>query len=288
MRSYHNPTAFGMSFGSMVRQSKKVMKHRHTLLLALLLVLISAYTNEGMEHQELRSNSNEAFTHGEQLKYRVHYGWINAATVSIKVADKPIVVKGRETYKISAYGRTYRTFDWAFKVRDHFVSFIDKKSIAPLKYYKDVQEDNYRDKDLVFYDHEKKYMTGQQKSMDMPAYVQDVVSGMFYARTIDYANAPVGTSFPIDIYLDKEIYNLQFKYLGKETIKSDLGKIVCYKLRPQLVVDRVFKDEDDMTIWISADANKIPVRVEASIYVGSVKVDITKATGLKNTFSSKL
>jgi hypothetical protein len=75
--------------------------------------------------------------------------------------------------------------------------------------------------------------------------------------------------------------------LGKEIIKTDLGKIECYKLRPQLVVDRVFKDEDDMTIWVSADANKIPVRVEAAIYVGSVKVDITKAEGLKNPFSSK-
>ena len=100
-----------MSFGSMDGYNKKAMKHQHTLLLALLLVLTSAYTNEGMEHQELRSNSNEAFTHGEHLKYRVHYGWINAATVSIRVADKPTLVKGRETYKISAYGRTYRTFD---------------------------------------------------------------------------------------------------------------------------------------------------------------------------------
>lgn len=263
------------------------MKHIPTLLLILLLVLTSAYTNEGMERQELRTTSNEAFMHGEQLKYRVHYGWINAASVSIKVADKPVTVNGRETYKISAYGRTYRTFDWAFKVRDHFVSFLDKKSIAPIKYYKNVQEDNYRDEDLVFYDHAKKHMTGQQKSMDMPAYVQDVVSGIFYARTIDYENTVIGTSFPIDIYLDQEIYNLQFEYLGKETIKSDLGKVVCYKLRPQLVVDRVFKDEDDMTIWISADANKVPIRVEASIYVGSVKIDITKATGLKNAFSSR-
>ena len=106
-------------------------------------------------------------------------------------------------------------------------------------------------------------------------------------RTLDFANASVGKTFPIDIYLDQEIYNLNFKYLGTEVIKTDLGKINCYKLRPQLVVDRVFKDEDDMTVWVSADANKVPVRVEAAIYVGSVKVDLTKATGLKNAFSSK-
>ncbi len=252
-----------------------------------LLFVGSAYTSETHKQDGLRTTKNEAFTHGEELKYRVHYGWINAASVTIKVDDKPTVIAGRETFKISAYGKTFRSFDWAFKVRDNFISYVDKESIAPLKYYKNVQEDNYKDEDLVYYDHEKKWLKGSQKSMEMPAYLQDVISGLFYARTIDFANAAAGQSFPINIYLDQEIYDLKFKYLGKETIKSDLGKIECYKLRPQLVVDRVFKDEDDMTIWITADENKIPVRVEASIYVGSVKVDITKASGLKNAFSSK-
>jgi hypothetical protein len=252
-----------------------------------LLMIGSAYTSEKHHQDGLRTTTNSAFTYGEELKYRVHYGWINAAGITIKVDNKPTLINTRETYKISAYGKTYKSFDWAFKVRDNFISYVDKESIAPLKYYKNVQEDNYRDEDLVYYDHEKKYMTGKQKSMDMPAYVQDVVSGLFYARTIDFASASNGQSFPINIYLDQEIYDLKFKYIGKETIKTDLGKIECYKLRPQLVVDRVFKDEDDMTIWISADENKIPVRVEAKIYVGSVKVDITKATGLKNAFSSK-
>jgi hypothetical protein len=255
-------------------------------LLGLLLVG-SAYTGEKYKQDVLRTTKNEAFTHGEELRYRVHYGWINAAAITIKVDNKPTVINGRDTYKISAYGKTFRSFDWAFKVRDNFVSYVDKKSIAPLKYYKNVQEDNYKDEDLVYYDHEKKWLKGSQKSMEMPAYLQDVISGLFYARTIDFANATEGQSFPINIYLDQEIYDLKFKYVGKETIKTDLGKIECYKLRPQLVVDRVFKDENDMTIWISADDNKIPVRVEAKIYVGSVKIDITKANGLKNDFSSK-
>lgn len=263
------------------------MRNLHILLLSITLVLTTAHTHQNMEQQVLRSIANETFTHGEQLRYRVHYSWINAASITLSVDDKPTLVNGRETYKISAYGRTFKTFDWAFKVRDNFVSYVDKMSIAPLKYFKNVQEDNYRDEDLVYYDHEKKFLTGKQKSMEMPAYVQDVVSGTYYARTLDYASAVVGQSFPIDIYLDQEIYNLKFKYLGKEEIKTDLGKITCYKLRPQLVVDRVFKDEDGMTLWISADENKIPVRVEAAIYVGSIKIDITKATGLKNAFSSK-
>lgn len=254
--------------------------------LAFLLVG-SAYTPQTDQYDQLRVTKNMAFTYGEELKYRVHYGWINAADVSVTVDAKPTMIKGRPTFKVSAFGKTYKSFDWAFKVRDNFVSYIDSQSVAPLKYWKKVQEDNYKDEDLVYYDHEKKWLTGKKKNMDMPAYLQDIVSGIFYARTIDFSKASVGQSFPIDIYLDQQIYNLKFKYIGTEIIKSDLGKINCYKLRPQLVVDRVFKDEDDMTIWVSADANKIPIRVEAAIYVGSVKVDITNATGLKNAFSSK-
>jgi len=174
-----------------------------------------------------------------------------------------------------------------YKVRDHFESYVDSISISPLKYFKSVQEDKYKDLDLVYYDHEKKYMKGHKKNMDMPEYVQDIVSATFYARSIDYSDAFVGKSWPIDIYLDQKIYNLKFKYLGKETLKTDVGKVRCIKLRPQLVVDRVFKDEDDMTIWISDDKNHIPVRVQTAIFVGSLKVDLTSYSGLLNPFDSK-
>ncbi len=264
------------------------MKTVKYLVILLIFFGGSAYTPKTDEHAQLRTSPNKAFTYGEELKYRVHYGWINAASIKIKVADEPVYIKGRPTYNITAYGRTYRSFDWAYKVRDHFETYLDSQSVAPLKYYKNVQEDSYKDIDMVFYDHEKKWMTGKKKSMEIPAYLQDIVSGVFYARTIDFNKAYKGQSFPISIYLDQEIYDLKFKYIGKETIKTDLGKVKCIKLRPQLVVDRVFKDEDDMTIWVSDDENKIPIRVKADIYVGSVKVDIVSHKGLKNKFTSKL
>lgn len=263
------------------------MKAIKFLFLGLIVFGASAYTNQTEEHTALRQAKNQAFTYGEELNYRVHYGFINAASIKIKVADKPVEIKGRTTYNIEAKGRTYSSFDWAYRVRDHFETYLDSQSIAPLKYFKSVEEDKYKDVDLVFYDHERKYMTGKKKSMTMPSYIQDIVSGTFYARTIDFNNAYVGQTFPIDIYLDQEIYNLKFKYVGKETIKTDVGKVRCIKLQPQLVVDRVFKDEDGMTIWVSDDLNKVPIRVQADIYVGSLKVDLTSYKGLRNSFSSK-
>jgi hypothetical protein len=122
--------------------------------------------------------------------------------------------------------------------------------------------------------------------MTIPTYTQDIASALYYARNLDLKNATVNQKFPIDIYLDNKVYNLNFTYLGKETIKTDLGKVKCIKLRPKLVVDRVFKGTNDMTVWISDDENKIPIRVQTEIQVGSVKVDITGYSNLKNDFTA--
>ena len=263
------------------------MKTVKSILIIGIVLASTAFTNKTATVAGSRTIKNKAFTFGEELTYRVHYGWINAAKITIKVAPKPVKIKGRTTYNITGYGKTYRSFDWAYKVRDHFETYLDSQSLAPLKYFKSVEEDSYKDLDLVFYDHEKKYLTGKKKNMEMPAYVQDVISAVFYARTINFDNAYIGQTFPLDIYLDQEIYNLKFKYLGKETIKTDVGKVECHMLRPQLVVDRVFKDEEGMTVWVSADENKIPIRVKTEIYVGSLKIDLTEHKGLNNTFSAK-
>jgi hypothetical protein len=257
-------------------------------LLCAIMVGNSAFTAKEEAAFSFRKQDNKAFTYGEKLEFRVHYGIINAAHITIKVDEKPVQINNRSTYHIIAKGKTYSSFDWMYKVRDHFESYVDSASIAPLKYFKSVQEDKHHDVDLVYYDHEKKYMIGKKKNMDMPEYVQDIVSASFYARSLNFSTAYVGKTYPLDVYLDQKIYNLKFKYLGKETIKTSLGKINCIKLRPQLVVDRVFKDEDDMTIWVSDDKNHVPIRIQTDIFVGSLKVDLTSYSGLLNPFDSKV
>jgi len=260
---------------------------RYSGLLLLALAQFS-FTNKTEDNFQYRDVSHSAFTYGENLKYRVHFGWINAATIDIKVDDTPVLISDRPTFHITAKGRTNSSFDWMYRVRDHFETYLDTQSVAPLKYFKSVRENKYKDKDLVFYDHGKQFLKGHKKDMTAPEYVQDLVSGMYYARTLDFDNAEVGHTFPIDIYMDQKVYNLKFKYLGRETIKTDLGRIKCIKMRPQLVVDRVFKDEDDMTVWVTDDANRIPVRVQTDIWVGSLKIDLTSYSGLANPFTSKV
>lgn len=261
-------------------------------ILAFVFLLSSFNINRSQERESADSTAphrvlpNNAFTFGEELNYRVHYGIINAAKIKLRVDPNVVEVNGRETYHLIADGKTLSTFDWMFKVRDRFESYMDMEYMAPVKYFKSVKEDSYSDVDLVFFDHDKKRIKGKKKNMDCPAYVQDIIGAAYYARTIDFSTANKGKVYPIDIYLDQEIYNLEFKYMGKETISSDVGKVRCIKLKPKAVADRVFKDDKAITLWVSDDENKIPVRVEAALAVGSLKVDLTSYKGLRNSFSA--
>ena len=192
----------------------------------------------------------------------------------------------RKCFNVKAEGKTLKSFDWAYKVRDRFETYIDAEAIVPISYNKNIQEDKYTDNDLVTFKHNSKKLFGVKGMLDMPVYTHDVISAIYYVRNIDFTKSKVGDKFPLDVYLDNKIYNLGFKYAGKETITTDIGKVKCIKLVPTLIVDRVFKDQEDMTVWISDDENKIPIRVKAKIMVGSIKVDLTSYSGLKNEFKA--
>jgi len=233
-----------------------------------------------------RKMTNSAFKAGEKLTFRAHYGLVNAATITMSIEAATSKISNRTAYQMKVEGETLKSFDWVYKVRDKFQSWVDNESLAPLRYAKTVRENKYFDEDLAIYMHDKKKLRNTDGEMTIPTYTQDIASALYYARNLDLKNATVNQKFPIDIYLDNKVYNLNFTYLGKETIKTDLGKVKCIKLRPKLVVDRVFKGTNDMTVWISDDENKIPIRVQTEIQVGSVKVDITGYSNLKNDFTA--
>jgi hypothetical protein len=235
-----------------------------------------------------RKINNLAYQPGETLKYRIHYGAINAGVVSMTVSNTPTIINGKTAYNLRVEGETVKSFDWAYKVRDKFESWVDQESQAPLRYAKTVRENNYFHQDVAIYDHDNRKLRNKQGELAIPQYTQDIASAIYYLRNLDYANATPGKQYPVDVYIDNQVYSLPITYKGKEVIKTDLGKIRCIKIKPKLVVDRVFKYADALTVWVTDDANHIPVRIEGQIYVGSIKVDITQHTGLKNAFSSKV
>ena len=230
----------------------------------------------------VRVIKNSAFTFGEKLKYRVHYGFMNAATIDFEVKPNATLTAGKKTFHMVAYGRTISAFDWFMKVRDKYETHVDQQSLLPVAYYKDQLEGSYTDKDYAVFNHKTQVCVHEKGKMKIEQDAVDLISAIYYFRTFDFSKAIPGQTYPFNIYLDNKMYSLSVKFLGRELLNSDVGKLRCIKLRPQLIVDRVFKDADDMTLWITDDSNHIPVRVQSDLRVGSLKIDLTEMKGLRN------
>ncbi|PHX91627.1 MAG: hypothetical protein CK532_07240 [Flavobacteriales bacterium] len=233
-----------------------------------------------------RKIENTSYGLGEVLRYRIHYGPINAGIVTMSVLPNTHTINGKTAYNLRVEGETLKSFDWAYKVRDKFESWVDQESQAPLRYAKTVRENTYFNQDVAIYDHEKATLRNKQGELEIPRYTQDIASAIYYLRNLDYSSANIGKRFPIDIYLDNQVYNLNITFIGKETIKTDIGKVRCIKIKPKLVVDRVFKNTDGMTVWVSDDENHVPLRIKTEIQVGSLTVDLITYDNVKNPFNA--
>lgn len=231
----------------------------------------------------LPNKPNTAFKEGEILTYRLHYGALNAGIAVLEVKPQLLDVSGRKVMHIVANGYTNGAADWFFKVRDRYETYMDRDAMVPWLFVRRVDEGGFKfSQDYVFNHYTKKVDIGNGEKFDVPVGIQDMVSAFYTARSLDLSNAKPGDLFSLNSFVDKEIWPLKIKFIGRETIKTDIGKYKCLRFRPVVQKGRVFKNEEDLNVWISDDKNHIPMRVQANIIIGSIKMDITSAKNLAN------
>ncbi len=116
--------------------------------------------------------------------------------------------------------------------------------------------------------------------------IQDLLSAFYYLRN-NYIpeSLIVGKAVTLKmLYDDDGIFDFKLKYLGKEVVKTKFGKVECYKFSPMVQSGRVFKEQESLALWVSADENRIPIRISANLAVGAIKADLEAYNGLKHQF----
>ena len=225
----------------------------------------------------LRKVKQSAFKKGEFLRYDVSYGYFDAAKATLEIADVSKEINGRNTMHIVGKGNSAGALSWFFKVEDKYETYIDEEAILPWKFIRHVREGGYElDRDIKFDHYTNKASVSQNgtKDYEVEPNTQDLLSAFYYARTLDLQNAKIGQEFVINTFFDKEMYPLKFKFLGKEEVETELGVFNCLKFQPIVEKGRVFKEEEDVSLWVSDDANKVPIRVKSDLLVGSIEMDL--------------
>lgn len=271
------------------------LKTTSLLIASLLMVQISsAFSLEkptvlvAKQAAKYRSVKHTAFKAGEKLTYRMHYGFVDAGEAVLEIKNTDKKVKGRSLLHVVGTGRTLGSFNWVFKVRDRYESYIDSEGVFPWMFIRRVNEGGFKiNQDYIFKQNEKKVKTQDKKEYKVPAGIQDMLSSFYYARTLDFSKAKINQEYAMDMFIDNEVFPFKIKYLGVETIKTRKGRFECIKLRPLMMKGRVWESEESMTIWVTNDNNKVPVLLKTDIAVGSVKATLTKWEGLVTPLKKK-
>lgn len=240
------------------------------------------------------AQSESSFQSWEWLKFKLNYsGWVKAGNATLEV--KEATFKNRSVYHVVGKGWTTGAIKWFFKVNDRYESYFDKATGRPYKFIRNINEGGHVKNRVIEFDYEKnlafvndlRHKT--KKAVSITSDIQDMVSAYYYLRDhYDTETIKVGHTVKLNMFFDNEIFGFKLKFLGRETINTKFGNINCLKFRPYVMAGRVFHEEESVTLWVSADNNKIPIKIKADLRVGSLRSDLVAFKGLKYPFEIQL
>lgn len=230
---------------------------------------------------------NSAFQSGENLKYKISYGFVNAGIANLQL--NTVLYNGKNVYHAKGHGYTTGVTKAFFKVNDDYQSYFDQINGNSYRFIRKIDEGGYTKNQEGFFDQSKNivlvkdYKNNTQKTYDVPKNIQDILSAFYYLRNHEKIDTlKKDETIEIDMFFDNETFKFKLKFMGKEEIKTKFGKVNTLKFRPYVQAGRVFKEDESLTMWVSDDENKVPIKVQASLLVGSLKAELIQYSGLKH------
>lgn len=232
---------------------------------------------------------DSAFDVGEKFVFKISYGFLNAGFATLEVKDATI--KNKSVFHVIGKGYTTGMSKLFFKVDDNYESYIDKETRNPYQYIRKIDEGGYTKNEHGYFNQSdnkilvKDFKHSSEKTFSVSNDAQDLLSSFYYLR--NYPNIEkmnVGESVSIDMFFDEKTNKFKLKFLGRETIRTKFGFVSAMIFRPLVQSGRIFKEEESVTVWISDDENKLPIRIKASLLVGSLKAELDSYSGLKHPF----
>ena len=223
---------------------------------------------------------------GEKVTYSIQYGPITAGIGTLELKSDSF--NGREVWHSILAARTTGMAEALFKVIDIYESFIDPATELPVKSIRNIHEGRYRKYNVVLFDHKTRAdssiltsdLTGNHIA---PPKIQDILSCFYFFRNhilpVD-SNLKKGELTTIMTWFCDELYPIRLRYIGIEDVKTRVGRIRCYKFNPVTETGRLFKTEEDVSFWFSADKNFLPVKIRFDIFVGAFSCEIMSYEGL--------
>lgn len=248
----------------------------------------SAAQENQIDSTEQKILNNNAFGNGEKLEYDLKYGFISAGIASLSVS---LVQLGPNYYyHYKAVAKTQGVKAKLVKIYDVYESYADILTGLPIKATRDINEQKYHVYNEIIFNRPNNVVYSANKGLiDVPPGIMDILGSYYHARRFLFnTTLEKNQIITLNTFFDNDIFPLQIRFSKKETVRTKFGKIEALIFIPQAFKDSPFKKEEDFKIWFSADRNFVPLKIEAKMKVGKVKMELINYSGLKNPEKSVL
>ena len=232
------------------------------------------------------------FVVGEALTYE---GKLSKIIRGIAVADLTLTLSKTDgdDYLVKAEARSKGTLLklFRFSFLQQLQSSIDSENFRAIRTVKhDVQKERVRNSEALFDYGERRVTyveTDPNDTMRPPRRIaskiddasHDLISGIYGLRLMPLA---VGKTFRMSVSDSGLVYEIPIRVTAREQQKTIFGKQWCFRVEPEVFgPNRLIEREGDLTIWITDDARRLPVRSVVNTPYGKVDIRLKKAKNLR-------
>jgi len=242
-------------------------------------------------------SQNNTIAVGEKLTFMASYNMSGLMTDLAQVTMETNEVKTSKNtlLRLKCKARTFTKWDNFFKINDLYESYVSPKTLKPYLYKREINEGSYFKFMKYNYNYKSQNIKSlmrkrrgdgtfweENKTLNLGVNTKDLVTTLYQIRNLDIQKAAVGSSDTFSVLLDNKEHPIKITLLGIETINTKIEKKECYKLAISMNADNILKGNNSNLLWLTADANKIPVYAKFKIAVGSGELKIQSASGLKH------
>jgi len=258
------------------------------LFLILCLVLMGNRQKAPVINEGFCGIANTTTQDREEISYTVYYSlsgmYVHAGdAIFTNYLEK---INGKQVFHAVGKGWSNSRYDWIYKVRDLYETWMDAETFQPIRFRRDALEGKNRKIEQFYFNHLNNTIHSDSMVFKAPPCIQDVLSAVYYSRNLDFSLYKKNDTIPFTMFLENQVHPLHIRYIGKEEVKTKFGKFRAIKFKPLLVEGTIFEGGENMTVWVSDDEARVPVRIESRILIGSIKVDMTGFKNLRHPLTS--
>jgi uncharacterized protein DUF3108 len=214
---------------------------------------------------------------GETLQYEANLPKLNSAVANLKiVAVEKRNTGGKSSWHLQALAHTENPYRMVFELDDQFDSYSDAISMTSLQYEMHLSERGQKvdNVERLLQSPGDPAPEGTSAARVLPG-TRDPLGMLEYLRTVDWNRTPEVRS---PVYDGRKLYDVRAVLVGKsETVSVPAGKFDTTKIELHVLDNGAESKDAHFLLYLTKDAARLPVLLEAVLPVATARVELTKA-----------